>query len=69
MKLAAKKQLLNKLARVADGLGYDVARLSTDANPGEAHLAHLFSDAVDALRDVQMLLARRVQDEETGANR
>ena len=67
MNLKDKQRLLNKLTRIANDLGYDVGLLSSGADDGEAEMAHVFSNAVDQLRNVQRLLAHRVAREQTDA--
>jgi hypothetical protein len=61
MTLADKQRLLKKIADIANDLGYDVGRLSSEADDGEADMAHVFSNAVDQLRNFQRMLARRIE--------
>jgi hypothetical protein len=65
MNLADKRELRDKVGHMANDLGYQVARLSTGADEGEADMAHVFSNAVDQLRHFQKLLAQRIAREES----
>lgn len=61
MMLHNKRRLLNKLARMANELGYDVARLSTTERQLDIELAEEFSNMVDRMRDFQRALAINIE--------
>jgi hypothetical protein len=63
MNLQDKQELRDMVGHMANDLGYQVARLSTGADAGEAFMAHAFSNAVDQLRNFQRMLAQRVARE------
>jgi hypothetical protein len=65
MNLHDKRELRDKVGHMANDLGYQVARLSTGADTGEADMAHAFSNAVDQLRNFQRMLAQRIVREES----
>jgi hypothetical protein len=65
MRLHDKTRLLSKVARIANALGYDVARLSKEDR--DAPLAHAFSNAVDELRAFQRKLAVDIKARQSAA--
>lgn len=65
MNIKDKRELLTKVTGIANDLGYQVGRLSTLADEGEADMAHNFSNAVGELRKFQKMLAQRIAREES----
>lgn len=65
MNLQDKRKLLKRVGDAANDLGYQVGRLSTGADEGEADMARVFSNAVDQLRNFQRMLAQRIAREES----